>query len=791
MRTRFSILSGALGLWSVLFSGCQVVRYVPQGMYLLESQPTFRGNKSFSASVLSEQISLQPNTRILGLRVPLHLYNWGRYIGESRLVQKRIPKLSYYGRSAAYFLQARIGEPPVIIRRKTLEEDALTLERFYRLEGYLGAKVQPIVRPLPLFPKRASVIYGIFEGLPWHVEEITFRLQDSLLQSWAERIRPFLPIQVGMRLRAEDLERTRRFIYDQLQESGYPAANLGDIYFEVDTFQWVAQVDSVMSFFFNIKTRKQKKNYHPCKVEIFLEGYYTPYAVEKVEVHMHVADEARDQKEIRTFPLRVTGQKSTTPTPIIVESSMQARAILHPDVLGKRVAMIVGKTYARQNISYTQRLIGQLPAVRSVQAQPVLDSLGQLGIVYDVQLRPPIAVQVGVEGFQIADRFFNTSLPGFNLALTFRQQSLFARGLNFFVRGIGGVSYYRVSPTAPVVPLYNIQLQSALQVPPSRSLLSTSQLLNPKFIRHQIRANYQSLRRIEFDRSFLSCDIQKLIQNPDATSEMTVSWFSLIYVQSRLSASFSERIARLPLNIQGLILRDFFPRLYVVNGVRYTTSLDYFTRQAQGWYASFQFDTNIPYTLVERELRRQDVRFVRPSGVDTVIAWTRVAMDVRYALRNKVGGGLYARLFLGQAAPVRPDSNIFVPYEIRFFAGGPNSMRGWQIGGLGTTDSVLSGSLFAFGAERIMEVNLELRQRVYKFFHVALFTDVGFVENRAPSKAAVAGGIGIRLDWGFSVIRLDIGQQLYRPDWRQWLFPPKKYWGGAFAQYHIAIGYPF
>lgn len=205
----------------------------------------------------------------------------------------------------------------------------------------------------------------------------------------------------------------------------------------------------------------------------------------------------------------------------------------------------------------------------------------------------------------------------------------------------------------------------------------------------------------------------------------------------------------------------------------------------------FQFDTNLLYALLARELRRQGVSYLQPSGADTVLGWNRLFINLRFARRYKAGSGLYIRLFGGIASLMYPDSSSFVPYEIRFFAGGPNSMRGWQIGALGTTDSVLSGSLFAFGAEKLIEQNIEFRQRIYKFFHVATFMDLGIVENRAPAGVAISGGVGIRLDWGFSVIRLDIGQQLYRPDLRQWLFPPKKYWGGSYAQYHIAIGYPF
>jgi outer membrane protein insertion porin family len=132
-------------------------------------------------------------------------------------------------------------------------------------------------------------------------------------------------------------------------------------------------------------------------------------------------------------------------------------------------------------------------------------------------------------------------------------------------------------------------------------------------------------------------------------------------------------------------------------------------------------------------------------------------------------------------------------------------MRGWQFGSLGPGIYALPANRFLIpGGEILAELNAELRWTFYQGLQLAPFLDIGnvwfwktslFEDNRGilsgrTLRPAIAGGIGLRWDFSFLVIRLDVGQQVYDPATNRWIGPNLPI-GGFAAQYHIAIGYPF
>ncbi len=148
---------------------------------------------------------------------------------------------------------------------------------------------------------------------------------------------------------------------------------------------------------------------------------------------------------------------------------------------------------------------------------------------------------------------------------------------------------------------------------------------------------------------------------------------------------------------------------------------------------------------------------------------------------------------------------LSLPFENRFFLGGPSSMRGWQFGSLGPGRYPLPPNrLLIPGGEILTELGTELRWTFYQGLQIAPFLDAGnvwfwkaslFEDPRGILSAqtlrpAIAGGIGLRWDFSFLVIRLDVGQQVYDPATNRWIGPNLPI-GGFAAQYHIAIGYPF
>ncbi|MFM7681809.1 MAG: BamA/TamA family outer membrane protein, partial [Bacteroidota bacterium] len=162
---------------------------------------------------------------------------------------------------------------------------------------------------------------------------------------------------------------------------------------------------------------------------------------------------------------------------------------------------------------------------------------------------------------------------------------------------------------------------------------------------------------------------------------------------------------------------------------------------------------------------------------------------------------LVNRLFFGIGVPYGNSQGL--PFEKSFFAGGVNGLRGFLLRGVGPgsvpQDSISSG-IFRIGQMHV-ETNLEFRFSITKVIKWAFFTDLGNVWNVPQQEINQNGsfkfsrfwkdlawdiGTGLRLDFNFLILRLDVASaiknptnaqpeaiRLYRPNW------------------NIAINYPF
>jgi outer membrane protein insertion porin family len=158
-----------------------------------------------------------------------------------------------------------------------------------------------------------------------------------------------------------------------------------------------------------------------------------------------------------------------------------------------------------------------------------------------------------------------------------------------------------------------------------------------------------------------------------------------------------------------------------------------------------------------------------------------------------------------------------LPFYKAFYAGGPNSMRGWQVRQLGLGSSTFYDDTPNAGLDRFGDIHLEGNIE-YRFplgsilgykINSAIFTDVGNIWNRKvidprPSdqgsdfnigrfykEFAVDVGTGLRVDFNFFIIRLDWAYKIKDPELQ--LYSDRWFYGLSLGsgQLQIGIGYPF
>lgn len=170
-----------------------------------------------------------------------------------------------------------------------------------------------------------------------------------------------------------------------------------------------------------------------------------------------------------------------------------------------------------------------------------------------------------------------------------------------------------------------------------------------------------------------------------------------------------------------------------------------------------------------------------------------------------------------------PDKRNQLPFFKQYYSGGPNSMRAWQLRRLGPGSTVKhftgdGDEVRVIVPDRFgdvqLEANIEYRMPIFSMAGIpvngAVFTDVGniwylksgaglpeetFKLSRLGTDLAIGSGAGVRVDFGFFVIRLDYAYKVKDPSpdpgnfqYRNRFFAYPFFKG---SQLQLGIGYPF
>ena len=170
------------------------------------------------------------------------------------------------------------------------------------------------------------------------------------------------------------------------------------------------------------------------------------------------------------------------------------------------------------------------------------------------------------------------------------------------------------------------------------------------------------------------------------------------------------------------------------------------------------------------------------------------------------------------------DAQYVIPYDKSYFAGGSTSLRAWQprkLGPGGFTPTRINKEgipvrdyLTEQPGELLLEGSAEYRFPIYGFIKGAFFTDFGnvwglqerkgkqgeylrpnaqFQLNTFYKQIAVGSGVGVRFDFTFLILRLDIATKIYdptAPGADKWALRNFDSSANPIA-FNLGIGYPF
>lgn len=774
------IRSAAIGAMMTLLAGCSSTRHVPEGCYLLDDVK-ISVNDSTGALKSSEMLTFvrqRPNNKMLHIaRLRLGLYNlsgsdstkwWNKWM-------------------------RRLGEAPVIFDSEATASDSLQLLRAMRNAGFLGAKVD-VTQLSDSASRKVKLRYNLDAGSPHIINSISYEFPNDTLRNAVMRDSARFNIRPGLRLDRERLETMREWITTRLRNQGYWAMSKEFITFNADTTEGSKLVDLTMIM-------------HPPYEKVTLRDSidtHRRYIVRNVTI-IPDFDNSRDSRLSQYQAADTVSYKG-------ISILYDGKQYLRPSVLYENCFITPGQIFRQRDVDNTYTALGRLSILKFTQVRIVpAGQIGDTGLVDAFILLTPgksQSVSLEVEGTN-SEGDLGVAL-GVNY--THRNAGKGSETLNFKVRG----SYQAINGHLTGF-IHNRFLEAGAE----------ASVTFPKFKAPFLHESFKRLVKASSELH-LSFNYQ---ERPEFTRIISTAGWSWNWSRhnSRHRYSFT------PVDINYVFLpqstNDFLDKIAPDNPLlRYSYEDHFIMRLGFNFYYT---NKRKPSPFSTR--RQKDILTVRAQaetagnllfGISRAVnphrafhsdpykvfginfaQYVRMDGDFTYlhTFDRKNALACYAGLGIG----VPYGNSSILPFEKRFYGGGANGVRGWDVRTLGpgryAGSNSVSDFIFQCGDIRI-NLSVEYRAKLFWVVEGGLFIDMGniwtihnyadqpggmFKFNSFYKEFAAAYGAGIRLDFNYFLVRFDLGMKAHDPALgaEPWpLVHPK--WGRDHS-FHFSIGYPF
>lgn len=479
-------------------------------------------------------------------------------------------------------------------------------------------------------------------------------------------------------------------------------------------------------------------------------------------------------------------------------------------ILDGKILSRPGSYFKQDSLIKTQQQLGSMDMYRFVNVNFVKKDSATLDMnIYTNRLQKySISQEYGINVVQgvIPGPFFN---------INFRNRNIFGNYeiLDFNVR-------YALEGQASVLDNQN-KLQT-IEWGISTSL-TYPQLLTPTRLRFRaakynaktrVTFGYNSTQRPEYDRY----GFRSLFTYLWETSQYSYFSFSPIdinIINSKIKmVEFADYLENLKNNGNNLYV-SFLPSIVTNMNFNYTFSNHSFGKKNPSYYfrPSFELGGIVP-NLINRTITHESNNKLFELQY---YQYYKIQVDFRYYKPIKFKTIVAFRFNAGLSKPygssgIKQGGSNVLPYEKYFFAGGTNSIRAWRYRRLGPGSFANVDPSKQYTNEEpgniIIETNFELRRKLYKFIEGAYFIDAGNVwlineDKTKPGgkfkylksfpEIAVGTGVGLRLNFTFIIVRLDVAFKAWDPvhpiSDRFVLFKFEN--KNNLPVYNFSLGYPF
>jgi outer membrane protein insertion porin family len=753
----------------VTLAGCSNTKYLPEGEVLytgskvkVQGEKLTRKQKKTLTTDLGGLTRPRPNSNVLGLRIKLWIYN---IAGNPKKKNSPRAKLK------------NLGEPPVLLSDVKLERNTIILDNHLENKGFFHNSVtgDTVVKN-----RRATAVYDVNTGPQYTINEVVFEKDSSDLTQAILRTVPNTLLKPGAPFDLNVIKAERDRIDAILKEQGF-------YYFSPDfLIIWTDSTigDHKVNLYVRTKPEAPEIGRKIYTIEdVFI---YTQYSLNTA-----AADTSR--RGAKFYKGYYVFDRRNRYKPKLFEQAMQFRP---------------GDIYNRTEHNQTlNRLInlGNFKFVKNRFEQVPGDS-AQLDTYYYLTPLPKQSLRL-----ELGATTKSNNATGTQLTLSWRNRN-FLRGGELFTVNFQVGSEVQVSGRYQGYNTYRFAIEPGLSIP--RFVIpffdvNTKSGFVPKT---NIQLGYEVLNRAKLYSLNQFRTSWGYSWKENVEKEHQLNPIAINYVQPiKVTQEYLDTIRNYP-SLQRSIDKQF------IIGSNYNYNINQIAgaprKNAIFFNGNLDLSGNILGLATSANYKTGDTVKIFNALFSQ---YARAEVDFRYYRKLGDNTTLANRIITGVGIPHGNSSQL--PFVKQFFVGGNNSVRAFRSRSVGP-GSYLNPDLAKIktflpeqGGDMKLELNTELRQKLFSVIHGALFIDAGNVWTynedslRTPgskfsgkflSELAVGAGAGIRVDISFLVLRLDVAFPVRKP----WLTPGNRWlirqldllnkdWRKDNLVYNLAIGYPF
>ncbi len=753
----FKAISLVLFIVLPFLISCSTVRVVPDGSTLLnENNVIITNSDIIEADNLTQYIRQQPNRSLFyGWKPALIIYNWstGKDNSWDRFVKK-------------------IGQAPVILDSSLVKKSSENLKNHLTTLGYYNSLVKDTIITNR---KKSKVNYLVLLGKSFTLREINYIINDTEIEKIVSETYGETLLEEGMQLSEKILDLEAERIADILRERGYYNFTKNFFFFEADTLAGDNRADLFIRIenYTRNETSKEARSHELYRIrEISLYPDYDPVRSREDSLTRY------DIAYLNHFRALYRGERAIKP------SVLERMNILKPGELynEKRVSQNYNRFISLKSFSGVNIQFDEVP----------YDSLKNKREV-DCIIRLTPSKRQGYK-FNLEASSNSNNLLGISPIASYYHKSLFRGGEWFSLEFLGNFQFKLKDPVKST----ELGVNTGISFP--RFLFLPDSLFLTSVPRTEINVGYSYQNRPEFTRNLISFSYgynwrvgERLFYSLNPLQLNIVKLFNL-------SSNFYE-------SLQDPFLRNSYKNHFDLGSgvtVYYTTNpsgeqdksffymrwsndisgnlISLFNRKLSQDTLGFRRIWNTPYA----QYVKSDFTVGRTWQLNRVesIA-TRFNFGIGYAYGN----------------------SRVLPYEKLLYAGGANSLRGWQARSVGPGASPIDSTFRIPNqtGDLKLEVNAEYRFKMFWSIEGAVFIDAGniwsiraeqgreestFRFNDFYKSIAVNWGFGGRLNLEFVILRLDLGIVAFNPQINKWIGPDDWFKKNTYSL-QFGVGYPF